>query len=79
MAFFHFSKSMGTGKLAGAAHMGPLPIVPDELVSGIGNMRAQGGEEIERGTGNSTWRASAGTPVMIVGGIGDAAGAGIIV
>jgi hypothetical protein len=47
--------------------MGPLPIVSDELVSGIGNMTAQGGKEIERGTGNSTWRASAGTAVMILG------------
>jgi hypothetical protein len=59
--------------------MGPLPIVPDELVSGIGNMRAQGSEEIECGTGKSTWRASAGTAVMILGDIGDAARAGIVV
>jgi hypothetical protein len=59
--------------------MGPLPIVPDELVSGIGNMRAQGSEEIECGIGKNAWRVSAGTAVMILGGIGDAAGAGIIV
>jgi hypothetical protein len=33
---------------AGAVDMGPPAVVPDELVSGIGDTRAQGGEEIER-------------------------------
>jgi hypothetical protein len=47
--------------------MGPLPIVPVELVSGIGNMRAQGSEEIDCGIGRSAWRVSAGTAVMILG------------
>jgi hypothetical protein len=49
--------------------MGPLPIVPDELVSGIRNVRAQGSEEIECGIGKSACRVSAGTAVMILGGI----------
>jgi hypothetical protein len=57
--------------------MGPLPIVPDELVSGIGDMRAQRGEKIECGTGKSAWRVSAGTAVMILGGIENQAAIGV--
>jgi hypothetical protein len=58
----------------GAANVGPLPIVPDELVSGIGDMRAQRSEEIQCGTRKGAWRVGAGTSVMILAGIGDAAG-----
>jgi len=70
--------SRGAGfSRAGAADMGPLPIVPDELVSGIGDMRAQRGEKIECGTGKSAWRVSAGTAVMILGGIENQAAIGV--
>jgi hypothetical protein len=47
--------------------MEPLPIVPDELASGIRDVRAQRGEEIQCGIGKNAWRMSPRTGVMILG------------
>jgi hypothetical protein len=37
-------------------------------------MGAQGGEEVQCGTGDRAWRTLAGATLMILGGIGDLAG-----
>lgn len=64
---------------AGAADMGPLAIVPDELLSGIGEVGAMGGEEIESRAGKSARRMRAGTAAMILGVVGDPSGPAIVV
>jgi hypothetical protein len=63
---------------AGAADVGELPIISDELLSGVGDMGGQGGAEVECGTGNRAWRTLTGATLMILGGAGDLSGLGII-
>jgi hypothetical protein len=47
--------------------MGPLPIVRDELLSGVRDMSAQRGEEIEPATGDSARRIRAGAAITTLG------------
>lgn len=62
-----------------AADMGPRAIVPDELLSGVRDMGAQGGQEVECWTGNRAWRIRAGATLMMLGGVGNLSHLGIIV
>ena len=62
-----------------AAHMGPGSIVADELLPGVGNVRAESGEEIESGTVDGGRGGRAAMSVAMLGSIGDAAGLAIVV
>jgi hypothetical protein len=55
-----------------------LAIIPDQLLSGVRDMSAQGGEEIESGTGDRAWRIGAGATIVILGAIGNPARLAII-
>ena len=50
---------------AGAAHMGPLPVIPDQLLAGIGDMRAKSGEKMEGRTGGSGRRIGTGAAIVV--------------
>jgi hypothetical protein len=56
---------------AGAADVRELPVVPYQLLTGVRDVSAKGGEEIERGTGGRGRRIRAGAALMILGIIGD--------
>jgi len=64
---------------AGAAAVGPLAVVSDQLLAGIGDMSAKGGEEIESGTGGRGGRMRAGAAIPILGIVGDLADLSVIV
>ena len=64
---------------SGAADVGPLAIVSDQLLASIGDMSAKGGEEIESGTGRCGRRIRSGAAIMSLGIIGDLAGFSVIV
>jgi hypothetical protein len=59
--------------------MGPLPVIPDQLLAGIGDMRAKSGEKIEGRTGGSGRRIGTGAAIVVFGIIGDLAVLGVVV
>jgi hypothetical protein len=49
---------------AGAADVGELPVISDDLLACVGDVRAKGGEEIECRAGGGEGRVRAGAAIM---------------
>lgn len=58
--------------------MGPLPVIADQLLCGIRDMGAEGGQEIESRTGDSAWRIPAGAAIVALEIIGDLTIVGVV-
>jgi len=56
---------------AGAADVGELPVISDDLLACVGDVRAKGGEEIEGRAGGGEGRVRAGAAIMTSGIVGD--------
>jgi hypothetical protein len=63
---------------SGRGGMGPRTIIPDELLSGVRDMGAQVGQEVDCWTGTRAWRIRAGATLMTLGGVGNLSHLGIL-
>ena len=64
---------------AGAADVRPLAVVPDQLLTGVWDVNAKGGGEIQGGAGGQGSTVGAGAAIMILGVIGDPMSLAVIV